>query len=63
MSVFLQNKGETIIINGDISVTVLDINGDAVVLGIDAPGWMEIDVNDPKRSEDEPENWSPPRPR
>jgi carbon storage regulator CsrA len=63
MSVFLQNKGETIVINGDINVTVLDINGDAVVLGIDAPRWMEIDANQPERFDDEPENWSPPRPR
>ena len=42
MSVFIQNKGESIIIDGDISVTVLDINGDDVVLAIDAPEWMEI---------------------
>ena len=63
MSVFIQSKGESIIINGDISVTVLDINGDDVVLAIDAPEWMEIDGNDPNRSEDELEDWSPFAPR
>ena len=63
MSVFIQNKGESIIIDGDISVTVLDINGDDVVLAIDAPEWMEIGKTESNRSEDEPEDWSPLRPR
>jgi len=63
MSVFIKSKGESFIINGDISVTVLDINGDDVVLEIDAPEWMEIDGNEPNRSEDEWEDWSPLRPR
>jgi carbon storage regulator CsrA len=63
MSVFIQNKGETVIINGDISVTVLDVNGDDVVLAIDAPEWMEIEECGPNRAEDELENWSPSRPR
>ena len=59
MSVFVQSKGESIIINGDISVTVLDIFGDDVVLAIDAPEWMEIDGTEPNRSEDELEvSWS-----
>jgi sRNA-binding carbon storage regulator CsrA len=44
-------------------ITVLDINGDDVVLAIDAPEWMEIDENEPKRLEDELEEWSPLRPR
>ena len=63
MSVFIKSKGESFIINGDISVTVLDINGDDVVLAIDAPEWMEIDEYEPSRSEDEWEDWSPLRPR
>ena len=63
MNVFIQSKGESIIINGDISVTVLDVNGDNVALAIDAPEWMEIDGTEPNRAEDELEDWSPLRPR
>ena len=43
MKVFLQGKDESIIINGDISVTVLKIEGDEVVLGIDAPQWLSVE--------------------
>jgi carbon storage regulator CsrA len=63
MSAFFQSKGESIIINGDIRVTVLDIDGDEVVLGIDAPEWMPIEETEPIRSEDELEDWMPLRPR
>jgi len=46
MNVFIQSKGESIVINGDISVTVLDIFGDDVVLAIDAPsGWRSTKTN------------------
>ena len=37
MKVFLQAQDESIVINGDITLTVLKIEGDQVVLGIDAP--------------------------
>ena len=47
MKVFFQDEGECIIINGDISVKVLEVIGDEVVLGIDAPEWMEIEEYDP----------------
>lgn len=57
MSVYVQSKGESIIINGDISVTVLDVDGENVVLAIDAPEWMEIDGTEPNHSEDELEDW------
>jgi carbon storage regulator CsrA len=40
---FLQSPDESIVINGDITVTVLKIEGDEVLLGIDAPEWMSID--------------------
>jgi carbon storage regulator CsrA len=43
MKVFLQSKDERIIINGDITVTVLEIAGDEVVLGIEAPEWVAIE--------------------
>ena len=63
MGVFIRSKGESIIINGDINVTVLDITGEDVVLGIDAPEWMEIDETEPNCAENELEEWSPLRPR
>ena len=63
MNVFIQCKGESIIINGDISVTVLDVDGENVVLAINAPEWMEIDENEPNRVEDELEEWTPLQPR
>ena len=43
MKVFLQAQDESIVINGDITVTVLKIEGDEVVLGIDAPQWLAIE--------------------
>jgi carbon storage regulator CsrA len=36
------NKGETIVIDGSVSVTVLEVNGDEVVLALDAPDWIDI---------------------
>ena len=42
MKEFSQNIGETVVINGDISVTIIDIREDEVVLAIDAPEWMEV---------------------
>ena len=58
MRTFFQDKGETVVINGDISVTVLDIDSDEVVLAIDAPEWMEIDGNEASILEAEVEEWS-----
>ena len=43
MKIFLQAQNESIIINGDITVTVFKIEGDEVVLGIDAPQWLAIE--------------------
>ncbi|MGO9112458.1 MAG: carbon storage regulator [Thermoguttaceae bacterium] len=43
MKVFLQAKDESVVINGDIMVTVLRIEGNEVVLGIDAPEWLAIE--------------------
>ena len=43
MKVFLQAQDESIVINGDITVTVLKIEGDEVVLGIDAPQRFSIE--------------------
>ncbi len=43
MKAFLQAQDESIVINGDITVTVLKIEGDEVVLGIHAPQWLSIE--------------------
>ncbi len=43
MNIFFQSKGDSIVINGDITVTVLQIVGDEVVLEIDAPSWLTIE--------------------
>jgi hypothetical protein len=40
---FLQSQGETIVINGNISITVLKIEGDEVFFEIDAPEWLSIE--------------------
>ena len=42
---FFLGKDETVIVNGDIKVKVIDIDGDGndeVTLAIDIPEWMEI---------------------
>jgi hypothetical protein len=39
---FFLGKDEAVIVNGDIKVTVIDINGDEVTLAIDIPEWMGI---------------------
>jgi carbon storage regulator CsrA len=43
MKEFLQNRGETVVVNGDICVRVLAIHDDKVVLAIDAPEWIEVE--------------------
>jgi carbon storage regulator CsrA len=43
MKAFLQAKGESIVINGDITVTVVKIEDDVVVLEIHAPPWLSIE--------------------
>ena len=43
MKAFLQSLGETIVINGDISITVLKIEGDEVFFEIDAPKRLSIE--------------------
>lgn len=42
MRIFNQAVNGTVIINGNISVRILDIAGDEVVLAIDAPEWIEV---------------------
>jgi len=40
--VLTRKKGETIIIGEDIQISVLDIKGDQIRIGIDAPRQMAI---------------------
>jgi carbon storage regulator len=42
MLVLTRKKGERILIGEDISITVLEIRGDGVRLGIDAPRGVRI---------------------
>ncbi|MCL5935792.1 MAG: carbon storage regulator CsrA [Firmicutes bacterium] len=42
MLVLARKKGQTIIIGGDIKITVADVSGETVRLGIEAPAHMEI---------------------
>ena len=63
MKIFFQGNDESVVVNDNITVTVLAIDGDEVVLGIDAPEWMEIEGNEPSRLEDELEEWGPLQPR
>ncbi len=42
MKVFVQAKGESVVVNDEITVTVLDIHDEEVVLAIDAPEWVEV---------------------
>ena len=39
---FFLGKDEAVLVNGDIKVTVIDIDGDEVTLAIDIPEWMGI---------------------
>jgi carbon storage regulator CsrA len=42
MKVLVRAKSESVVIGGEIIVTVLDVNDEDVVLGIDAPEWVEV---------------------
>lgn len=43
MLVLTRRLGETIVIDGDIRVTVVDVKGDRVRLGITAPASVAVD--------------------
>ncbi len=42
VQVFAQNRSESIVINGEITITVAGIFDDEVVLAIDAPAWIDV---------------------
>jgi carbon storage regulator len=43
MLVLTRRPGETIVINGDIQVSVVALQGGKVRIGIDAPDWVTVD--------------------
>jgi carbon storage regulator len=43
MLVLTRRQGEAIIINGDIHVSIVAIQGGKVRIGIEAPDWMTVD--------------------
>ena len=42
MLVLSRKKGEQIVINGNVTITVIEIRGDKVRLGIDAPAEVPV---------------------
>lgn len=42
MLVLSRKKGESVIIQDQIEVTVLEVEGDVIRLGISAPGYIDI---------------------
>jgi carbon storage regulator len=43
MLVLTRREGETIVINGDIQVSIVALQGGKVRLGIAAPEWVTVD--------------------
>ena len=44
----------TILIDGNVSVTVLEVSGDEVVLVVDAPDWIEVREQEQSEATDRP---------
>ena len=42
MKVFIRAENESIVINDEIMVTVLDVNDENVILEVDAPEWVAV---------------------
>ena len=42
MKIFVQTKNESLVINEEIVVTVLDVNDENVILAVDAPEWIAV---------------------
>ena len=63
MLVLSRKKNESIVINNDITVTVVEIRGDKVRLGIVAPKEVPVhrqEVYDAIHAKDEPKEDMPP---
>ena len=42
MKVFVQAKNESIVINDEIVVTIVDVTDENVILAVDAPEWVAV---------------------
>ena len=42
MKVFVQAENESLVINDEIVVTVLEVTDEKVILAVDAPEWVEV---------------------
>lgn len=65
MLVLSRKKGESIVINNDVIITVVEVRGDKVRLGIQAPRdvpvhrqevWVAINPEQTPGNQDEPNN-------
>ena len=43
MLVLTRRQGESIVINGEIEVSIVSIQGNKVRIGIEAPDWVTVD--------------------
>lgn len=43
MLVLTRRQGEAIVINGDIQVSIVSLQGGKVRIGIEAPAWVTVD--------------------
>ena len=60
MKTFICAKSEAVVINGEVTVTVIDIVDGEVVLAFDAPEWFEVF---PMKAPDRVQAVLPYRPR
>ncbi len=57
MLVLTRKRNETIVLNGNIEVTVIEIRGDKVRLGIEAPKEVPVfrkEIHDIKKNDEKP---------
>ena len=64
MLVLSRKKNESIVINDDITIVVVEIRGDKVRLGVEAPKEVPVHRNEVyeaiRRNQHKPEDTSPP---
>ena len=53
MLILSRKKGESLVIGGDIEITVVEVSGDRVRLGINAPGDVSVLRAELKQTADE----------
>jgi carbon storage regulator len=61
MLVLARKLGETIVIDGDIRVTVLETKGDRVRLGIEAPPYVPVDRQEVHERRSQFADWVSPK--